>query len=88
MAKANVTVMTCDRCGAVEECRRVDQEYAWGRILAAEANGPFKIGTPTHKMVFPENGKDICPDCIRSLRNWWTVLPAPTPDQTNEMTHG
>lgn len=88
MAKANITVMRCDRCGGVEECRRVEQEYAWGRILASEANGPFKIGAPTHKMVFPENGKDICPDCIKSLRDWWHTLAAPTPDQTNEVTHG
>lgn len=71
MAKSNVTVMTCDRCGETEECRRVEQEYSWGRILAAEANGPFKIGQPTHKMVFPENGNDICPDCIKSLGYWW-----------------
>lgn len=71
MGKSSITVMVCDRCGGVEECRRIEQEYGWGRIVAAQANGPFRIGTPTQKVVFPDGAKDICPDCITALQKWW-----------------
>jgi hypothetical protein len=61
----------CDRCGLVEECRQHDQADAWGKILASEANGPFRIGEITHKLVSPAGGKDICPRCIKELSVWW-----------------
>jgi hypothetical protein len=64
--------MTCDRCGHVEEIRQDFRAYEWGRITAAQSNGPKWIGSMDGKTF-----KDLCPNCIGDLMNWWnTFKPA------------
>lgn len=70
MAKANVTIMTCDRCGEREEMRRPDQEYAWGRIHFAQVNGPIWIGSQQSKPG-PVDFLDMCPACMKDAKRFW-----------------
>ncbi len=74
MGHQNIHVMTCDRCGKTEEDRTGTACYAWGEIAARQINGPFQIGDLTNR-----KSRDICPDCRRSLGEWWSKPRSPTP---------
>lgn len=71
MSITSLPIHTCDRCGNKEELRQAERGYVWGKLLAAQANGPFRIGSYDGKSVFPAGGKDLCPNCLQSLEQWW-----------------
>ena len=66
MSKSAITVMTCDRCKDREEIRVEHRAYTWGRINAAQYNGPKWIGSIDGKIF-----KDLCPNCMSGLMRWW-----------------
>jgi len=68
MASTQITVMTCDRCGKVAELRRPEEHYEWGKVWAAQSNGPKWIGGYQDN---PKSAKDACPDCIDEIWTWW-----------------
>ena len=68
MAKASVTVMTCDRCGHVDELRRYEDGYNWAAINYSEANSHRWIGTQRSSKP---NWADLCPACSRELYDWF-----------------
>jgi hypothetical protein len=70
MAEATFKVMTCDRCGVVEELRHPYSGYDWGKILARECNGPMNIGTTAANATVTA-GRDLCPACLRALDLWF-----------------
>jgi len=68
MSSHNVKVMTCDRCGAVEEIRRAESEYSWASVNYSEVNGHRWIGTQrSAKPVWA----DLCPPCSKELYDWF-----------------
>jgi hypothetical protein len=66
MAKTTFDVMTCDRCKNRQEIRNPENSYTWGRMTAAEVNGPQWIGSLDGKKFC-----DICPNCVSALMKWW-----------------
>lgn len=66
MSKSHIDVMECDRCHETEEIRVESRAYEWGRITAAQANGPKWIGSPDGKVF-----RDVCPACMGGLMTWW-----------------
>jgi len=74
MARSNLTILTCDRCGKRQDIIRPDFEYSWANIYAREFNGPHRVG------VFEEQGSpsyvvkklpDMCPSCAQEFWKWW-----------------
>ena len=68
MASKQITVMTCDRCGRVDEIRDPEEYKFWGKIWAAQSNGPKWIGS---FLDSPRITDDVCPGCIDEVWNWW-----------------
>jgi hypothetical protein len=68
MATRTIPVMTCDRCFVEVEVRRSGEDYEWGKIAAAQANGPLYIGG---QYLEKEKAKDVCPSCMTALMSWW-----------------
>ncbi|HEX7852291.1 MAG TPA: hypothetical protein VF503_01185 [Sphingobium sp.] len=64
MTASTIKVLTCDRCGHVEEFRNEAQRPKWGRIAAQDTGGAFSIGM---------NGidpADLCEACTEGLIAW------------------
>jgi hypothetical protein len=62
MARKELPVLTCDRCGHVETIDVPHKEHPWGKITAGQVNGPLNAVL---------NGRDLCPKCIDQLMAWW-----------------
>lgn len=71
MARATFQKLTCDRCKRSDEIHDPQKGDSWGAIHAAQSNGPIRIGTIPSNKLFPEQAKDLCPNCITDLQRWW-----------------
>ena len=65
MAQRKIPVYICDRCGFEDQMGdNPDRWWNWSKIYAKQVNGGFAIGTS-------ESHRDLCPDCMKSLGDWW-----------------
>lgn len=70
MTQSAIRVTTCDRCGAVGEHRRAEDEYAWAALNYSEINGHRWIGT---KREDKPQWADLCPPCSKELFDWFAA---------------
>ena len=68
MAKAEITAMTCDRCGGTAEFRRAEDGYNWALLNYSETNSHRWIGT--QRSAKPQ-WADLCPKCSLELYDWF-----------------
>lgn len=78
MARNNIVIMKCDRCGNHEEIHGFAQEKLWGRIHFSQLSGPIWIGSQNYLDNSLDKYRDMCPDCMIAVKNFWEagkVLP-------------
>lgn len=68
MTAHSIKVLTCDRCGNVEEIRRVEQGYSWAELNYSETNGHRRIGTRRSDKAL---WIDLCPSCSADIYEWF-----------------
>ena len=74
MSKVEIHEYTCDGCGLTETFRTFERLQSWGEIAMREGNGLFKIGGGHGAGGQAIKHADICPICVKSLKEWWAGL--------------
>lgn len=57
----------CDRCGKLHEFYRGSKEFKG----AENVNGILFIDRDTDNKYWSRNAKDLCPECMRELVDWF-----------------
>lgn len=57
----------CDRCGKLHEFYRGSKDFKG----AENANGILFIDRDTDNKYWSRNAKDLCPECMRELVDWF-----------------